>query len=98
MSKFEKTDWHALESKLIELGVVVEKPHSRQDRLLCQLPEGVALAAFRKILELHATHAIFEPFEGHIVYPNSSVGSAREDRPKIQGEVSFPQRRRRRDL
>lgn len=98
MSKFEKTDWRALEFELTKLGVAVEKSHNSGDRLLCQLPEEVALAAFRKILELHATHAIFEPFEGHIVYPNSSVGNARKDRPKIQGEVSFPRRRRRRDL
>lgn len=93
-----KPDWQILEDELKELGVKVEKPHNRDDRLLCQIPEWVALATFREILESHAVHAVYEPADGHIIYPNSAVGSARENRPKIQGNVSFFKRRKRRDL
>lgn len=93
-----ETNWQQLEAELTRLGVKVEKPHNREERLLCQLPEWVALASFREILESHAVHAVYEPADGHVIYPNSSVGSAREDRPKIQGNVSFFKRRRRRDL
>ncbi len=101
MTKSGEIDWGALERSLVEQGIIVSRLHNRDGRFLCTLPINIQIEIFRQILKTFSTHAIYEPDnDGFVIYADSDVGTQREERPPVQGTVTFiyPKRRRRSDL